>query len=457
MNVRPLTPASVATAPTSVSPRASSTPAPIPNYFATFVSVENCQWVAGDDRRAGMRLGLELLRLKSGRVTIRFDGGSLLTLDGAAELRVVAADSAFLARGRALLRSEASADPFDLLTPHARWSDSGSEFALIVDQQAEEVHVLRGELMRTSSSPAEAKQVMQTLAAGQARRYDSSSAVDGIAVPFNTEWMRTTSTIVGKLKADKQRGLLAYDSFDPAGPFAWRGAWALHDPDSTAGIFQTVGGLRHATMPGTSMSSGAGFLKNRVAVSRLAPFTLPTDVDGAYYFSFLTRAERRPTEGEPCFVQLSFRRLSDQEPRRRLAATVSWSRSSISIGWDGAGQHASVPLDFSRTYLVVGKILVSASGPDQAFVRLYGTKDRLPLDEPLSWTVSSRPVMSRSEFDLVQWSSMSEFGIAVDELRLGTNWNSVAEPYQQELELLAPASLRIPSSRSKGRPTVQID
>ena len=173
--------------------------------------------------------------------------------------------------------------------------------------------------------------------------------------------------------------------------------------------------------------------------------------------SIVTRADRRPTEGEPCFVQLSFRRLNDQEPRRRLAATVSWSRSSISVGWDGAGQHASVPLDIARTYLVVGKILASAAGPDQAFVRLYGTKDRLPLDEPLTWTVSSRPVVNRREFDMVQWSSMSEFGIAVDELRLGTNWSSVAEPYQQELELVAPASLRIPSSRTKGRPTVQID
>ena len=299
--------------------------------------------------------------------------------------------------------------------------------------------------------------MQQALAAGQGRRYDQATADNGTAVPFDTEWMRTTSTIVGKLKAEKQHGLLAYDSFDPAGPFAWRGAWALHDPDTTEGIFQTVGGLRHGTMPAMSMSSGAGFLKNRVAVSRLAPFTLPTDVDGAYYFSFLTRADRRPTEGEPCFVQLSFRQLNDQEPRRRLAATVSWSRSSISIGWDGPGQHASVPLDFSRTYLVVGKIMASAAGPDQAFVRLYGTKDRLPVDEPLSWTVSSRPVVSRREFDLVQWSSMSEFGIAVDELRLGTNWNSVAEPYQQESELVAPASLRIPSSRSKGRPTVQVD
>ena len=52
-------------------------------------------------------------------------------------------------RGKVVFRSDESAPPFDLHTPNSTLVDFGTEYAVAVGPQGEEVHVFDGEVRRT--------------------------------------------------------------------------------------------------------------------------------------------------------------------------------------------------------------------------------------------------------------------------------------------------------------------
>lgn len=409
-----------------------------PNYLATVLATDDVIWADRYARDPGSRLKSSVLKLESGRVALQFDGGARLTLYGPAMLKLLNKHSVMLVRGRALFRGDDSVAPFELLTPQARWVDEGAEYGTVVTPHTEELHVIAGEVLRTGRPEATPTTSPLWLAKGQARRFARDGEAAGTAIPLDSQWQAEAKVRCSSAstKASPSGGLIAYDSFEPKTLRDWRGAWALHDRDAAEGEFRRTFGLRHASM---TEPGDARLLRGRVAVSRLLPAPVKTGSDGVYYFSFLVRAGRIELDDQPCDVQLSFRNSRVVEPQRKLSTSLSWSRNSIAVGWEGGGRQASVPLDAMRVYAVVGKIALGGERPDQIFVRLYGGKQSLPSSEPPDWTVASLPVTSLIDFDTVQWSSASTNGIAIDELRLGSTWNAVAGPY--ELPIVAAASL----------------
>src|SRR5262245_46782553 len=120
-----------------------------PNYVATLSHTADCVWVEpAQPLRAGGRLLPGELRLRQGVASVAFDGGAHLVLEGPAELRLESASAATLLRGKVVFHGDESAPPFDLHTPKSTLVDYGTEYAVSVAADGEEVHVFEGEVQR---------------------------------------------------------------------------------------------------------------------------------------------------------------------------------------------------------------------------------------------------------------------------------------------------------------------
>ncbi len=129
---------------------ASSAAAPAPAYVATLVQTAGCVWEGADQPGdAGSRLTPGELRLRKGVARIRADGGSVLLLEGPAVLRLESATSAVVLQGKVVFQADETAAPFDLHTPTATLVDFGTEYAVAVGPDGEEIHVFNGEVRRT--------------------------------------------------------------------------------------------------------------------------------------------------------------------------------------------------------------------------------------------------------------------------------------------------------------------
>lgn len=415
----------------------------LPKYAAVIAEAEGAVWADRAVREVGSRLRAEAFKLESGRVTLRFEGGAQMTLFAPAQVRLISTRSAALCNGRSLVCDDGAVGSFELLTPQARLVDDGAQYAVIVAPEAEEVHIISGEVWRTSRPHWRLEVPSVRLTEGKARRFARPGATPGILVALDSRWSDAVRLQRPQTeKADPEFNLIAYESFEPDSPNFWKGEWVLEELGSRTGEFRRTFGLRHASMP--HAAGDAKLLRGRVAVSRLLPAPLRTDCDGAYYFSFLVRNSRATEAGTPCDIQFAFRDRRSNDPQQKLSTTISWAKNSVAVGWEGGGRQTSVPLDLLRVYAVVGKIVTGGNTPDQVFVRLYGGNQSLPSNEPIDWTVSSFPVNSRIEFDSVQWSSANVHGIAVDELRLGSTWDAVAEPYELPIVVAAKLGKQLP-------------
>jgi hypothetical protein len=99
---------------------------------ATIVQVEGVQWEPGGSEapRAGDVLRSGRLRLRQGRLTLAFFSGVSLTLEGPADLELLAADRVFCHQGRLRARVPRGAEGFTMLASGYEIVDMGTEFGL---------------------------------------------------------------------------------------------------------------------------------------------------------------------------------------------------------------------------------------------------------------------------------------------------------------------------------------
>src|SRR5262249_1960255 len=118
---------------------------PLPAYVATLTQMTNCVW---DDPSEPWRLGSRLLpgelRLQKGIARIRFDSGPELVLEGPAVVRLDSRTAATVLRGKAVFKGDETGAAFDLHTPSSTLVDFGTEYAVAVGPEDEEVHVFDG-------------------------------------------------------------------------------------------------------------------------------------------------------------------------------------------------------------------------------------------------------------------------------------------------------------------------
>ena len=414
--------------------------APPPAAVATLTQAADCVWDdAGDARRPGGRLVPGELRLQKGLARVRFDDGPELVIEGPATVRLDSATAATVLRGKVVFRGAEGAAPFDLRTPAATLLDRGTEYAVAVEPDGEEVHVFDGEVERLPERGA-----AEYLRKGEARRYGPGPDDAGRPTALNPDGF------VRQLPAPPRPpddGLLAYEGFDYRDPNAiadgtanggrgWLGPWKLdfarplNEGDTNRLTLNVKDGLTRPGAPEASRGGAfqyAGFTK---CFRRLAT-PVRMDVEGVTYLSYLFRRDA-PSDDPTNAVAVLLRTTEEidpahDDPRKRLNIGVG-GPNEIFTHLNRVGSRTPVPLNYGETYFLVAKIVTGTAGPNQVFVRVYGPQEAVERDEPANWSVIGKPFQSDLTFDWLQVHVNSKARQTIDEIRLGTTWAAVTAP-----------------------------
>ena len=116
--------------------------------LAMVIRLEGAQWEPADGRfpAEGDILPARRVRLSSGRATLAFLNGVMLTLEGPADLELDSIDRVFCHRGRLRVRVPDGAEGFVVAAPRSSVVDLGTEFGLNVEDDGKaRVMVFEGE------------------------------------------------------------------------------------------------------------------------------------------------------------------------------------------------------------------------------------------------------------------------------------------------------------------------
>ncbi len=422
-----------------------------PRYVATLVQAADCAWDAPvEPLRAGSRLLPGELRLRKGVARVRFDSGPVVTLEGPTALRVESDSAATLVSGKVVFRDDHDAAGFALRTPRATLLDVGTEFAVVVDRDGEEVHVFDGEVSRLPQG-AQGGNAPEQLPAGVAKRYGRDPADPGRPTTLDPDrFVRRVAA--GQPPADPAVGLLAYEGFDYADPgalqagtaaggFGWVGAWRpgfarpLNPGDRNVLALDVRQGL---TRPGAAVAPVGGCFDYTGFSKYFRRLATPVrmDADAVYYLSFLFRRYGPPADPLNA-VAILLRTTEELEADNRGGPTDLRKRFNVGVDQTSTlftylqrvGARAPLPLSSGETYLLVAKIAAGSVNPDQVFVRVYGPDEPVDAEEPGMWSVVGPQVESDLVFDWLQVHINSKTRQSIDEVRVGTTWASVTAPW----------------------------
>jgi hypothetical protein len=431
----------------SVENRPSTTPetSKLPAYVATLTQTADCAWESpGTPRRVGARLARgEELQLQKGIARIRFDSGPELVVEGPSRLRLDSGTAATVAQGKVVFKGDETAAPFDLHTPSSTLVDFGTEYAVAVGPEGEEVHVFDGEVRRTPRTD-EGRAETEHLTAGQARRYDGTPEAPGRPVPLDQErFVRQLSH--PDQPPDPAAGLLAYEGFDYKDPdllrtnranggFGWAGPWRgfarpLLEGDKN---YLALNAKESLVRPRAAVPSVGGSFDYVGFTKYYRPLNTPVrmDADGVYYLSFLFRRQGPPADPLNAVAVLlrTSEEIKQEDNLKRLNVGVG-GVNEVFTHLNRVGSRTPLPLKYGETYLLVAKIVASRANPDQVFIRLYASDEPIEREEPGGWSVTGPPFQSDLVFDWLEVHINSKTRQTIDELRLGTTWASVTAPW----------------------------
>jgi anti-sigma factor RsiW len=420
-----------------------------PDYVATLTRCAGCVWEGGEALRHGSRLLPGDLRLSRGVARLRFDGGADLVVEGPAVLRLETDVAATVLRGKVVFRADETAVPFDLRTPASVLVDYGTEYAVAVTPEGEEVHVFEGEVRRTPRTGGSDDAEM--LKAGQARRWSPALGPGQATRLAPDRFVRQPDA--PPVAAGDPAGLLAYEGFDYADPddlpagranggVGWDAAWLhafarpLNANDRSVRTLDPKGGLARPNAAVPAVGGAFDYTGFTKSFRRLAtPVRLGED--GTYYLSYLFRHQGPPVADDPTnAVAVLFWTAEDAatqlgDPRRRL--NVGVGSNQLFTHLEGSGSRTPLPLTYGETYLLVAKIVAGADNPDQVFLRVYAPLEPVEREEPGGWSVVGPTFRSDLTFEWLQLHVNSRRRQTIDEVRLGTTWASVAAPWIAEL------------------------
>jgi hypothetical protein len=444
----------------SQSPQPNIVAAPLRlTYVATLTQAVNAEWGAGTQAyQPGSRVLQGEFELRAGVARLAYDGGIELIVEGPARLHLESDSSAELLSGKTVFRADDASTPFRLSTPTAVLIDLGTEYAVEVSNDREEVHVFSGEVQRLAKSRVE-HAAANVLEAGQARIFASGIDTNGEAANAMPQKFVREMPRQPHLPADASARLIASESFEYSTPTAladdtatggqgfigpWGGGFARapNEKQDDRIALNTDKSLERASA--LDASSGGSF--EHVGFAKYfrqlaAPVRL--DADGVYYFGFLFRREGPPLDPlADVSIQL---RESEELAGDQRDATIDL-RKRLNFGVDRTnelfthleriGRRMPLPLSYGETYLLVAKVAASGAYPDQVFLRIYGPQEPVDALEPATWTAVGPPVQSDLVFDWLEIHINSHTRQAIDEIRIGTTWNAVTAGWADRMQTL---------------------
>lgn len=418
-----------------------------PGYVATLRQAVGCEWEGpSPSLRDGTRLPPGLLTLRRGFACVGFDGGTELLVEGPAQLRLETSAAATILRGKVVFRTDETAGPFELHTPSSTLTDVGTEYAVAVEPEGEEVHVFDGEVVRTPTASAASA---EHLTAGEARRYDQPP--DGSGRPVRIDPRRFVRQIADRASpfSDPSAGLLAYEGFDYKDPEAlsnrqasggsgWSAPWVFDFarlPDRGKPDRHVLNVAEGLVRPGTEVDHAGGSFDYTgfTKVYRRLAEPIRLDTDGVYYLRFLFR--RGSPSSDPINALAVLLRTDEEfrkdryNPRLRLNIGVGGASNELFTHLHRRSSRTPLPLAYGETYLLVAKVAASGANADQVFIRVYGSDEQVGREEPGSWAVVGPLLNSNLVFDWVELHINSRSRQTIDELRIGQTWASVTAPW----------------------------
>lgn len=119
----------------------------MPKYesFAQIMETVDVEWGEGNTVfKPGANIGNEFVRFDKGAIKIRIQNGAELILEGPTEFIISGKLRTFCQRGKVNALIPKTAQGFELTTPFARIVDLGTEFSVVVDNEATDIHMLSG-------------------------------------------------------------------------------------------------------------------------------------------------------------------------------------------------------------------------------------------------------------------------------------------------------------------------
>lgn len=412
---------------------------------ATLVLADRCEW-AGGVLVPGQRLMTGTLRLMSGTALVRFDGGAEVLLSGTAELALESPGSAALRLGQATVRADEGAAGFILRTPVSEVTDLGTEFALSVDRSGiTDLQVLEGAVawrgLQTSSAD-----LGTVLRQGGTVRLRSASDRLGEASTLSAE---SLAHRLRQVPVATQGRLLSYDGFDYAfaqsqsrdqnatGGIGWRAPWYRNQPTNTLPLDFLPG--KSLAMIDDLHSSTGGALNLVTEITKpdtyrdayMRHYIEPHDLsrDGVRYLSLLV--QRSATFDGPTHHWFRCMLTSETVPSDRLGFGIMSNGCPHLLNRFG-NTNGSVAIRDEVPYLCVLKVVSGRSAPDQAFFKLYGPDDHVDRHEPAAWTLVGQPGHYDGVLGSIHINNGTDRAWIVDELRMGTSWESVTPRRSQE-------------------------
>ncbi len=408
-----------------------------PEFVATVVSQSG--WAESVKYPRGSRIPTGRFELEKGVVQLQLDSGPNLFIEGPARLEIKSDFQAHLTFGKLVFRDDSGGDPYLLSTPWSKFVDQGTEYAVSVSGDNEEVHVFSGKVERTALARGDRSPV-ELLSSGQTMHYKRNVAAS------NQSLLTAPEKFIRQLDADpyppEQRGI-TFESFDykkksvfmksiANGGIGWGSAWRRNVPDmpghNPKEFALRVGeSLVFGSNRDQSHGGSLGYVGHWLTHRNLAE---PIDLaaNRVVYVSFLYRPLGMWQEGENS-LKLMFHNPGEEVIEHRIAIALDAGRGLIRGALCGARKQCPLAMADGETYLIVAKIACSAENPDQLTLRVFQPEEPISLQEPASWTVITPAVDSDDSFRIVSLRFNCEHEQRVDEIRIGDTWSSVTDAW----------------------------
>ncbi|QDU38210.1 FecR protein [Maioricimonas rarisocia] len=382
------------------------------------------------------------IRLASGAAELRFDSGTNVILEGPCELTVEAAHTARLLTGTVCVDVTEVSNGFVLETPEARIIDEGTQYAVVLDEEATEVHVFDGSVIWIPTDPVSGSE--DRITSGEAHRFLRREPGRPHRIPFGQrQFVRRLEESVRQAAGGE---LIAYDGFENlAGRlrrgrsgFGWSGGWesarrgrgplaeVIDAPDNIVFGMERSGRRLLALRGGDRIRRS---FENPVA---LAPGT-------TLFISVLVRP-RTPSVEADASVRIVLEPDS-ASPRYIRRHSVSFGVTSLGqpfLNNAGTVCETALPVPAGKTCLFIFRYLVDRRG-STSDLQIYRPDEPLDQREPDTWTESCHSSDSSPGFVAVRLTAGASRDWLVDELKVGTTWSSIVPSAEPRTERQQPA------------------
>ena len=397
---------------------------------------EGCQWSVRPVSTAG-RFAVGKLELANGIAELSFDSGTDVTLEGPCEIDITSIDGARLLAGNVCVNVSELSHGFTLETPESQIIDEGTEYAVSLDEESTEVHVFDGSVIwipAASKAEVNGQAFEDRIEAGEAKSYLRSDPTKPKRIPFGQR--QFVRRLEERLRERADGNLIVYDGFENlAGRvrrgrsgFGWSDGWQpsgrgrgkigeiIDCPDGV--VFRFERSQRRLML----LEQGSDIRR-----SLNQPLNLVTGE--SIYVSVLIERQPSSAENDESSLQIS---LEPDLPGRgrRLHQIVSFGVATDRFPFIGSGNaitKTAARLVAGETVLCVLKLAVVDDSTSPS-LRVYRPGEVIDTSEPSAWTVTGQSGSTSYAPASLRITVGENASWSIDELKIGTTWDSVAQP-----------------------------